>query len=151
MSSAESITNIFVFLIFEILPYISYDYEGMHWISRVEVLFGASGFEELSLCKCSLWWMFRFSYSTQSSHCMLIFVSYCCKASEPQQGCVFDFPSRNIISRETSLSGGLNGNGRLPVPVLLAKERLLQRLRGVSVSGSRFVNRCVHSIWADIF
>lgn len=57
-------------------------------------------------------------------------------ASEPQQGCVFDFPSRNIISGGTSLSGGLNGNGRLPVPVLLAKERLLQRLRGVSVSGS---------------
>lgn len=57
-------------------------------------------------------------------------------ASEPQQGCVFDFPTRNIISGGTSLSGGLNGNGRLPVPVLLAKERLLQRLRGVSVSGS---------------
>uniref|UniRef100_A0A7C9E2Y7 RING-type domain-containing protein n=1 Tax=Opuntia streptacantha TaxID=393608 RepID=A0A7C9E2Y7_OPUST len=56
-------------------------------------------------------------------------------ASEPQQGFVFDCPSQDI-SRETSLSGRFNGHDRLPVPVLLAKERLLQRLRGVSVSGS---------------
>ncbi|KAL7119084.1 hypothetical protein ACP275_02G041300 [Erythranthe tilingii] len=35
----------------------------------------------------------------------------------------------------------VNGNDRLPGPVLLARERLLQRLRGVTLSGSRRNNR----------
>lgn len=60
-------------------------------------------------------------------------------ANEPhQEGFVGDCPSQNTTNRENahSLSGRFSGNDRLPAPVLLAKERLLQRLRGVSISGS---------------
>lgn len=40
---------------------------------------------------------------------------------------------------ESSNLGNLNGSERLPGPVLLARARLFERLRGVSFSSNRFV------------
>ncbi|KNA15677.1 hypothetical protein SOVF_095990 isoform A [Spinacia oleracea] len=56
-----------------------------------------------------------------------------------QRGCNGESSSRDINDRETvhGLSGRYHRNNRLPGSVLLAKERLVQRLRGVSVSGIR--------------
>ncbi|XP_021751144.1 probable E3 ubiquitin-protein ligase RHY1A isoform X1 [Chenopodium quinoa] len=56
-----------------------------------------------------------------------------------QQGCNGDSSSWEINDRETvhDLSGRYHRNNMLPGSVLLAKERLVQRLRGVSVSGNR--------------
>ncbi|KAH6789858.1 hypothetical protein C2S51_004864 [Perilla frutescens var. frutescens] len=55
------------------------------------------------------------------------------------------FPSGNVINPESQVSARerlrLSGNDRLPGAVLLARERLLQRLRGVTLSGSRRSNR----------
>lgn len=58
-----------------------------------------------------------------------------------QRGCNGESSSRDINDRETvhGLSGRYHRNNRLPGSVLLAKERLVQRLRGVSVSGIRLV------------
>ncbi|KAH9621790.1 hypothetical protein KSS87_009836 [Heliosperma pusillum] len=60
--------------------------------------------------------------------------------SELQQtGCFGESSSQEINTGETvrDISRRFSRNNRLPGPVLLAKERLLQRLRSVSVSGSR--------------
>ncbi|GMH03109.1 hypothetical protein Nepgr_004948 [Nepenthes gracilis] len=50
---------------------------------------------------------------------------------------VSEAPSGSIINPETlnSMNRRYSGNDRLPRAVLLARERLLQRLRGISVSG----------------
>lgn len=62
--------------------------------------------------------------------------------SEAHQGCNDESSSCDINSQENvhRLRGRYYRNdNRLPGSVLLAKERLVQRLRGVSVSRNRFV------------
>ncbi|KAJ0076975.1 hypothetical protein Patl1_35316 [Pistacia atlantica] len=61
----------------------------------------------------------------------------------PDQGSSQSVPSNTVnsaISRITSRSS-LNGNDRLPGAVLLARARLLERLRGVSLSENRRSSR----------
>ena len=52
-----------------------------------------------------------------------------------------ELPPHDINNRETVRGPGrrYRNDNRLPGSVLLAKERLVQRLRGVSVSRNRFV------------
>lgn len=56
-----------------------------------------------------------------------------------QRSCNGESSLPDINNRETvhGLNGSYHRNNRLPGSVLLAKERLVQRLRGVSVSGNR--------------
>lgn len=60
----------------------------------------------------------------------------------PQEGS-HQFSTGNVIHPEPQVNARdrlrLSGNDRLPGAVLLARERLMQRLRGVTLSGSRLV------------
>lgn len=58
-----------------------------------------------------------------------------------QPACHGESSSQDINNREAvhGLTGRYHRDSRLPGSVLLAKERLVQRLRGVSVSEIRFV------------
>ncbi|CAO2823249.1 unnamed protein product [Amaranthus hypochondriacus] len=61
--------------------------------------------------------------------------------SELHHGSNDELPPHDINNRETvrGPGGRYRNDNRLPGSVLLAKERLVQRLRGVSVSRNRFV------------
>lgn len=65
----------------------------------------------------------------------------CIQGSELHHGSNDELPPHDINNRETvrGPGGRYRNDNRLPGSVLLAKERLVQRLRGVSVSRNRFV------------
>lgn len=81
--------------------------------------------------------------------CFLSYLAFCC-AQDRESGWLDQGSSPVTEDVNNSRNGsiitgnlGSAGNTRLPGTVLLARERLLQRLRGVSLSTNRLVHKMI--------